>query len=199
MALLQMNPRSAALRPTTWTISLLRWAPLPSSSIFCMKTIKDEKAVQLQSTFKLRQWNTPLRHRKTPSLPQLFTDKSRLVHFPISDCTTIHLSLFCIFRVFPAFLFKCRAALTTTFMVLSGVPGLFQNVFFPFYLYVCVCVCVCEHVSAFINDSARLFQTDATAIRWWKWFMETGQQITVTSQIHRSSCYYSHPLSLHSV
>ena len=99
-----------------------------------------EEAVQLQSTFKLRLWNTPLRHRKNPSLPQRFTDKSRLIHFSISDCSIIHLSLFCIFRFFPAFLFKCRATLTTTFMVLSGVPGLLQNVFFPSHLYVCVCV-----------------------------------------------------------
>lgn len=120
-------------------ISVMMSSPAIFFHLLCENHETWEKAVPLQGTFKLRLWNTPLRHRKNPSLPQLFTDKSRLVHFPISDCTIIHLPLFGIFRFFPAFLFKCRAALTTTFMVLSGVPGLFQNVFFPFYLYVCVC------------------------------------------------------------
>ena len=157
-----------------------RWKSSSASEHFQTPTVEYPSQTQKESK------SSPALHRQDSSIFQ-------------SVIAPPSISLFRIFSFFPAFLFKCRAALTTTFMVLSGVPGLFQNVFFPFYLYVCVCVCVCERVSAFINDSARLFQTDATAIRWWKWFMETGQQITVTSQIHRSSCYYSHPLSLHSV
>ena len=42
-----------------------------------------------------------------------------------------------------------------------------------------------------------LSQTSKTSIRWRKWFMETSQTITVTSQIHSRLYYYQSSTSNH--
>ena len=42
-----------------------------------------------------------------------------------------------------------------------------------------------------------LSQTSKTSIRWRKWFMETSQTITVTSQIHSHLYYYQSSTSNH--
>ena len=52
-----------------------------------------------------------------------------------------------------------------------------------FCAYGCLCVsaCVFEYNAMIALD---IFETDVIFIRWQKWFMETGQIIDVTGQIH---------------
>ena len=55
------------------------------------------------------------------------------------------------------------------------------------------------HVGSHSVIALDIFQTGVTAIRWRKWFMETGQTITVTGQIHGFLCHYHTCACMHSV
>lgn len=66
-----------------------------------------------------------LGHWENLSLPGLFINNSRLSGFWISDCTVLHLSLFLLYLFIYFFNLFC-SELAVTFMVLSGIPGLFD-------------------------------------------------------------------------
>ena len=54
-----------------------------------------------------------------------------------------------------------------------------------------------QKVCFWIRDCARQCFKPVWYVRWWKWFMETGQIITVIGQINGCPCYYQSYTSKH--
>ena len=52
-------------------------------------------------------------------------------------------------------------------------------------------------VCFWIRDCARQFFKPVWYLRWWKWFKETSQIITVTGQINGCPCYYQNCTNKH--